>query len=283
MSRNILSQKFCYKQLFIILKFNLRFTKSSIIFILMKKGLKFLLLPAILFSVSIVCQAQEKFKVGISMGQVYPLNDFKSIAPALLTAGYAQTGFTLNVDGDYFLHNRFSVSLRFHFGNAPINQPEYKKKMANELAGYFSTNDTVQYDINYWQWVSPLIGCKFNYPIILNKVYVEAGIFTGINFTQIPNQNLVFNDKANKQLVISQNVETTDISIPLSCNAGFRFRINETIELKVNAEYFQTNTSFNHVSYVKKDNSNVKTEIAKIENQIPIKTLNATLGLVYSF
>jgi hypothetical protein len=249
----------------------------------MKKAIRFLFLPVLIFLASITCQAQEKFKVGISMGQVYPLNEFKSIDPAKATAGYAQTGFTLNVDGDYFLHNRFSVSLRFHFGNVPINQPEFKKKLNNELSSYFLANDTVQYDINYWQWVSPLIGCKFNYPIVLNKVYVEAGIFTGVNFTQIPNQNLVFNDKANKQLVISQNVETTDISIPISCNAGFRFRINETIELKVNAEYFQTKTSFNHVNYVKKDNSEVKTEISKDEYHIPIQTLNATLGLVYSF
>jgi hypothetical protein len=249
----------------------------------MKKAIRFLFTAVLIFTASILCQAQEKFKVGISMGQVYPLNEFKSIDPAISKAGYAQTGFTLNVDGDYFLHNRFSVSLRFHLGNAPINQPEYKKKLRNELTGYLSANDTVQTDINSWQWVSPLIGCKFNYPIVLNKVYVEAGIFTGINFAQIPNQNLVFNDKANKQLIISQNVESSNISIPLACNAGFRFRINETIELKVNAEYFQTKTNFNHVNYFKKDNSDVKTEISKYENHIPIQTLDATIGLVYSF
>jgi len=217
------------------------------------------------------------------MGQVYPLNEFKSIDPASTKAGYAQTGFTLNVDADYFLHNRFSLAVRFHFGNAPINQNEYKKHISSELQEYFSEIDTVQYDINSWQWASPLIGCKFNYPIVLNKIYAEAGIFTGVSFNQIPDQNLVFNDKKNKQLIISQNVEDSDISIPLAFNAGFRFRINKLVQFKVNAEYFQTKINFNHLSYTKRESSDVINEIAKNEYTIPVQTLNVSVGLVYSF
>jgi hypothetical protein len=249
----------------------------------MKKAIRFLFIPALIFSATMVCQAQEKFTVGVSMGQVYPLNEFKSVDPTSPKAGYAQTGFTLNVDGDYFIHNRFSLSLRFHLGNAPINQSVFKERLNNELKDYFSASDTVQYDINYWQWVSPLIGCKFNYPIILNKVYVEAGIFTGVNFTYIPDQNLVFNDKENKQLVISQNIGNTDISVPFALNAGFRFRINKSVQLKVNAEYFQTKASYSHVTYTQKENSTENIEIAKYKLNVPIQTLNATIGLVYNF
>ena len=217
------------------------------------------------------------------MGQVYPLNEFKSINPGSNKAGYAQTGFTLNVDGDYFLHNRFSVSLRIHFGNAPINLSIFKDRLNNELKAYISANDTVQYDINYWQWVSPLIGCKYNYPIILNKVYVEAGIFTGVNFIQIPNQNLVFNDKANKQSIISRNIGNSDISLPFALNAGVRFKINESVQLKVNAEYFQTKASFNHKSYISKEGSTENTPITEYQFNVPIQTLDASIGLVYSF
>jgi hypothetical protein len=249
----------------------------------MKEILKFLFLPTFLFSVVFICQAQEKYKVGISMGQVFPLNDFKSNDPSSNKAGYSQTGFTLNVDGDYFIYNRFSLSLGFHFGNAPINQSEFKKKLNDELKDYFSENDTVQYDINYWQWASPLFGWKFNYPIVLNKVYVEAGMFTGICFFQIPNQNLVFNDKGKNQLVISQNVETSFISIPFCFNAGFRFRINKSIELKINSEYFQTKANYTHVSYSEKYNSNEKIEIANYKFKVPVQTINATIGLVYNF
>jgi len=265
------------------LKSNLRFTKSSIIFILMKKAFTFLFTAALIFPAIIATQAQERFKASVSMGQVYPLSEFKKTDFTSTKAGYAQTGFTLNVDGDYFLHNRFSVSLRFHLGNAPINQLQYKERMVGELHDYFSKSDTVQYDINYWQWISPLIGCKFNYPIVLNKIYVEAGIFTGINFIQIPDQNLIYNDKANKQIVVSQNVEKNDISVPFAFNAGFRFRINETVQLRINSEYFSTKAKYNHVSYYEKNNSSEKVEIDKYKLNVPIQTLNATIGLIYNF
>jgi len=249
----------------------------------MKKAINFLFLIMSLLLTTIICQAQENFKVGITMGQVYPLNEFKSTDHTSVQSGYSQTGFTLNVDGDYFIHNRISLSLKFHFGNAPINLPEFKDRLNNELKDFFSENDSIQYDINYWQWVSPLIGCKFNYPIVLNKVYIEAGIYTGINFTQIPDQNLVFNDKKNKQLIISQNVEKNDISIPFNLIAGFRFRINKLVQLKIGAEYFKTKANYNHISYIKKDNSTENFEITKSEYNVPIQTLNANIGLVYNF
>jgi hypothetical protein len=270
---------------FIILPTISRFTKRSIIFIVMKKAFKFLFLPALIFSASVICQAQDKFKVGVSMGQVYPLNEFKSVGPASNAAGYAQTGFTLNVDGDYFIQNRFSLSLRFHFGNAPVNQAEFKNRLDNELKDYFTEIDTLHYDINYWQWVSPLIGCKFNYPIVSNKVYVEAGIFTGISFIQIPDQNLamVTTYKSHQKLLISKNIEKNDISIPFAFNAGFRFRINNSVQFKINAEYYQTKANYNHESYFQSLDTAALEKIEKYAFNVPIQTINATIGLVYNF
>jgi hypothetical protein len=249
----------------------------------MKKALKFQVLLVILFTATIYCEAQENFKVGITMGQVYPLNEFKSTDNSSTKSGYAQTGFTLNVDGDYYIHNRFSFTLRFHLGNAPINQSAYKEKLNTELKDYFSAEDTVRYNINYWQWATPLVGFKVNYPIVLNKIYIEAGIFSGVCFIQLPDQNLIFNDKKNKQFIISQTIENTDISIPLVINGGFRFRINNSVQLKLNAEYFQTKANYNHVSYIEKEGTTERTEIKKYELNAPIQTLNASLGLVYSF
>jgi len=227
--------------------------------------------------------SQDKFRASLSMGQVYPLGNFKSIDQSSKNSGYAQTGFTLNIDGDYHLHNRLAVSLRFNFGNSAIDQYEYSKRLMSELSGYVSETDTVQYDINYWQWASPMIGLKYNYPIVINKIYVEVGAFTGINFVQIPDQNLFFNDKENKRIIISQNVGNTDITLPLAVNAGFRFRINERVQLKLTAEYFNTNANIDHVSYYQLENTTQQVEIKKDEFDVTIQTLNVSAGLVYNF
>ena len=227
--------------------------------------------------------SQEKFKATVSMGEVFPLNNFKNTDLNSSVSGYAQNGFTLNVDGDYFIINRLAVTLRFHFGNAPINKDAFKNFLVNDLQGYYPPADTAQFEMNAWQWVTPLIGLKYNYPIVINKVYIEAGAFTGLCFIQIPNQNLIYNDKVNNRLVVSHNIETNCISMPLALNAGIRFKINPTVQLKIAAEYFSARSQYTHESYYQWQNSVEQIEISKTEFNVPIQTVNVTAGLVYSF
>lgn len=227
--------------------------------------------------------AQEQFRASLSMGPVIPLGKFSSANITSTKSGYGQSGFNLNIDGDYYIDNRFAVTLRFLFENSTIDNSNYQKFLKTELSDYISATDTVHYDINYWQWTSPMVGIKYNYPIVMNKLYIETGIFSGINFLQIPDQNLLFTDETNKRTIISQNVGTTDITIPLAVSCGLRYRINPKMQLKLNAEYFRTKTSFEHVSYYQNENTTDQKVIKKYTSAIPIQTLNLSLGLVYNF
>jgi hypothetical protein len=249
----------------------------------MKKVKSFILVNLILAVISTACFAQEKFNASLSMGKVFPIGKFSNSDITSKQSGYAQSGFTLNIDGDYFLHNRIAVSLRFNFGNAPINQSEFRKYLNNELSDYIKETDTVQYNINYWQWASPMIGLKYNYPIVINKFYFEAGLFSGISLVQIPDQNLYFNDTKNKRIVVSQNVGKTDITFPLAINTGLRYRINPRMQFKLNAEFFTAKTSIEHVSYFQVEKSTAQNEIEKYSFNVPIQTLNLSAGLVYNF
>jgi hypothetical protein len=250
----------------------------------MKKAFVFLFFTFVLFFAANICNAQEKFKTAISMGQVFPLGEFNSIDITSAKAGYAQRGFTLNIDGDYFINNQFSVSMRFHFGNAGINRSGNGKLLYNGLQNYFTSgNDTLEYDINYWQWASPQIGCRYHYPIVLRKLYFEAGIFTGISINQIPDQNAVYKDVKNDQLVISQNDGNNDISVPLSLCAGCWFQITKVMQFKVNLEYFRTSINYSHSIYTQSSESSYKTLISSTNYTIPIQTLDLSVGLVYGF
>jgi hypothetical protein len=249
----------------------------------MKQPQLFVLFCIAFVAITYTGYTQDKFRTSLTMGQVYPLGTFSSTNHFSNTSGYAQTGFTLNIDGDYHLNNRLDASLRFHFGNSPIDQVEFSKRLSNELAGYVSGTDTVQYAISYWQWASPMVGLKYNYPIIINKVYVEVGAFTGISIIQLPDQNLIFNDKVNKQFIVSQTIDNTNISLPFAINGGFRFRINQQVQLKINAEYFRTKANYEHVSYYQLENTTEQVEIKKSEFDVTIQTLDITAGLVYNF
>ncbi|HNW51405.1 MAG TPA: hypothetical protein PKH79_10000 [Prolixibacteraceae bacterium] len=249
----------------------------------MKKTLVIIVSILTLTYSTTICRAQEKFKASISMGPVFPLGEFKSADINSAKAGYAQSGFTLNVDGDYFINNQFSFSMRFHFGNASINQSGNTKQLYSGLKKYYNTSDTTEYDISFWQWASPQIGCKFHYPLVVNKLYLEAGAFTGISINQIPDQNAVYKDVKKDQLVISQNDGNNDISMPLSLCAGCRIQISKTMQCKVNLEYFRTNITYSHSIYTQSSETSNKTFISGSDYKIPIQTFDASIGLVYSF
>jgi hypothetical protein len=243
--------------------------------------MKILLLFLLIISINL--SAQNKFNASVYMGPVIPISDFKNTDHNLTNQGYAETGYTLSFDGDYFLHNRVAVSLRFHFGNSPVNQGKFIERLHSELSEYYSKTDTVKYDINFWQWATPLLGIKVNYPIVLNKIYIEAGVFSGICFLKIPEQNMFFNDVKNKQYLISQNIEKDQITLPLNFNAGMRFRVNQKVDLRINAEYFMTETSYTHVHFLDIEAGKELVEIDNYKFNTTIQTINATIGLTYHF
>ncbi len=252
----------------------------------MSKNIKYLTLAFSLLLSVLTCRAQSDFKFGISMGPVISLGDFNNTDDNTFNSGYAKTGFSLTVDGDYYIHNRVSISAAFHFGNAAIDGSKYSNRLYNELSAYLppieEKSEDVKFSINEWLWAAPIIGVKYNYPLSINKIYVEAGAFSGVNFTQIPDQNLFYPDHKNNREILSQNIEDKDISIPILLNAGIRFKINEKIQFSIRSEYYYTRAVFTHVSYIKIDNSVENTELFKNSFSVPIQTINFKAGLIYN-
>jgi hypothetical protein len=245
------------------------------------KQLVIAFLPTLFFTAGIY--AQSPVKIGISMGTVYPLGDFKSYSFESEKAGFSETGFNLNIDADYYLHNRFALSGRIFLGTSGMNEAAYMDKMDNDVRQYLMpTLESTRYDIGSWVWIAPLGGVKMNYPIVLNKVWIEGGAYCGINFTPIPNQSMIIADSIKKHLVITENLEKMDYSFPFLVDAGFRFKINDNTQFNLKASYFQTLTKYTHKSYVVEENKTEPIEIKSTVQQIPIKTINFSIGLIYN-
>ncbi len=226
--------------------------------------------------------AKQGFKASISMGPVYPLHQFASMNNENLNAGFAESGFSLNFDGDYYFHNRFAVSGRFHFGMSPINKTETYDWLKQNVGDYFD-EDSLKTTIDYWQWSTPLVGIKLNYPIIMNKFYLEGAIFSGLNISSIPAQSMIISDSEKKQSIRSENIGKVNYSLPLMADAGFRLIFNENIQLKLTASYFQTKHKHRHVTYIMNNETYQVEEELKMQNiEVPIKTLNFSLGLIYT-
>ncbi len=240
----------------------------------------------ILFLITVFpCFPQSKFKVDISMGPVFPLGKFKSTDNSSLNSGYSKNGFSLSIDGDYYLHNRVSITGRFLFGTTTIDGSKFSSRLYNELSNNLppiESSEDVKFIINDWLWAAPLLGIKYNYPIIINKFYFEIGAYTGVSFNQIPDQNLYYHNITDKHEILSQNIEQKDISIPLVLDGCLRYKINERIQFKISAEYFNSRANYTHISYMRNEGSTELHEINKNSFSVLINTLSLRAGLIYN-
>lgn len=226
---------------------------------------------------------QNEFRVGISMGSVYPLNNFKSADYQKLSSGYSKSGYSLNFDGDYYFHRRLAISARFNFGLTSMNKVAVADWLDAEMINYLSENiENNLYSIDYWQFSSPMLGLKYNYPIVMNKFYVEIAGFSGLSIVNTPNQNLKIIDEVNKQAIYSENISSKTLSVPLMFDGGFRYVANKNIQLKLQASYFQTKAKYEHINYIVKENSTEPEELQRSNIEIPIKTLNFSIGIIYN-
>lgn len=226
--------------------------------------------------------AQSPVKFGIAMGSTLPLGQFKSSNNSNFDAGFAQQGFTLTFDGDYYLHNRFSLTGRFHFGSAPINKSESYDWTKSVLGEYFN-DDSLIFSAGYWQWSAPLVGAKYNYPIIINKFYIEAGVYSGLNISTIPTLYMEITDSKNKRIIFSQNLSKTNYSIPIMTDLALRLEINKQIQFKIQAGYYRSTSKHKHISYYVNENSTrPNEEINNINYNTKIESLSFSAGLTYT-
>jgi hypothetical protein len=188
----------------------------------------------------------------------------------------------LNFDGDYYLHNRFAIGARLHFGMSSLNKKETYNWLKNNMGEYFN-DDSIRTTIDYWQWSSPMLGAKLNYPIVINKFYIEGGIFSGLNISSIPAQKMVITDTEEKRFIISENIDNVSYSLPVMADAGFRLIFNENIQMKLTASYFEARSKYRHVTYIiKEDALEIDQELSMQNLKIPMRTLSFSVGFVYT-
>lgn len=247
---------------------------------------KFTFVAILLFVFSIlplVNNAQDNFKVGISMGPVFPLNQFKSNDYSAMPVGFSQSGFSLSFDGDYYFIHRLAVSARFNFGLSSMDKVAVDDWLDHQMTGYLSANtDNNLYSVDYWQWSAPLIGLKYNYPIVINKLYVDVAGFTGLSIVQTPNQNLKIIDEDNKRAIFSENVDSKTTALPFMFDGGLRYVATNNIQVKFMASYFQSKANFDHVNYIMKENATEPDLLQTKSYNLPVQTLSFNIGIIYN-
>lgn len=247
----------------------------------MKSCFRRLLLAILFFGCLISVKAQPVWNFDVTMGALLPLGDFKSIDMGNSSAGYSEMGFSLNLDGDYFINERISATGRFNLSRTGIDSDAFSQQLDKWFADYL-IEDKVRYDINSWSWNNVAIGLKGNLPFFSNKVFIEIGVFPGVAIPSVPDLNLTIDDETNERYIIGQTEKETKVAFSIMGDLGFRFKISDQMQFAFRGSYFRSEMKFNHIGYAKSYVSGVPDQkIFDREMEIPIQTLGVSAGLVY--
>jgi hypothetical protein len=121
-----------------------------------------------------------------------------------------------------------------------------------------------------------------NYPVILNKVYIEAGIFSGLNISHPSLQQLRIINKTTLKETYSENNTNAVYSLPIMLDAAIRVALNKNIQLKIQTSYYRAKSNFEHYIYSVSPNGTEIEEIKSFNLEKTIETINLSFGLVYT-
>ncbi|MBN1769326.1 MAG: hypothetical protein JXR50_12740 [Prolixibacteraceae bacterium] len=247
----------------------------------MMNNFRNLLIVSIFTILYITATAENRFHASMAVGAGFATGTFQQTDPLSIEAGFAQQGFTMNFDGDYYLHNRVALSARLHFGQASINEDAAFNWLKTKTADYYPIGDSVRTENGYWQWTSPMLGLKVNYPLILNKLYIEGSIYSGLSVTSNPQHYLRIIDEENKKEVISENVQDKHYSIPLMFDGGLRMKLNNQLQIRLYGSVYRSKSTYQHLIYSSSQASESTQLIGDFEVHKKISTLNIYAGIIY--
>ena len=228
----------------------------------------------ILFTIlSVLVFAQKAFDITIAMGSVHPLESFQE-------EGFAESGFNLQATVDYPLFGFFSVAGKFVFGNASINEANYRNFLNSQLEDYLP--NSYRYDINNYVWVAPMVGLKYRYPIVMQKLYVEAGIFSGVSFNQTPDLNMSILIEDINRTIVTETLGSYNLSVPLLAELGFRFNSSNNLAFRANVGYSQSTTKYDReIRSVNTDTGITDEILDNLSYIVPIKNIITSVGIIY--
>ncbi len=223
-----------------------------------------------LFCFTTVLKAQEKKSfAGISIGASMPTGDFGSNDLSNDKAGLAKTGLSLNLSYGYHFSKNFGGILMAKGNFNAIDMDTFRQQFS------VPTGSGASYSIGTGSYKSGavLAGMFANVPITGDEKFsFEVRALAGYQNSTIPKINASMYIPSIGTLDLSQESFSSG-SFAYVLGAGFKYKVGNNLDLKLNGDYNGANPSFEVI-----DGNNMKQSYKQ-----PWNTVDVTLGLTIGF
>lgn len=232
--------------------------------------MKKLLFLVTMLAISLITIAQQNGKTGeprsflvLHAGPSLPVEDFHSSVFTNTDAGFAKTGFNINLSYGYQLAENLGLVANGFYNNNTLDNATIQRQMENEMN--LNAGELAGLKLDHWKWYGLTIGPAMMHN--LNpKLAVDVRVMGGIANANTPRIRF-----ENEELV-SEDWAVTGV---FQAGADTRIVLGNNLFVILNAEYTYMKPKF-HVT------SNIQETVAELVKQ-KISVVNVTAGLGIRF
>lgn len=208
--------------------------------------MKKLFLSVLFFSIAAITFAQnvaKKSSVFVDLGASLPTGDFASKNVSDEKDGLATTGFFFDLGYQYQFSKNVGAIAMFNWKINGIDKNALNYSLPTGSGGSMSITTTT------WRMAAVLGGLTQSFAITKDeKLAIEFRELAGVQFSSSPEVNLSYSipgigSSSSKQ----ESSDATSFSYLLGM--GFKYKLSETLGLRLMADYHTSNPKFTLVSY----------------------------------
>lgn len=225
-------------------------------------------------------QAQQSF-ASISFGAVLPQGNYAS-TEGLDDSGYARTGGAIKFDAAYFPLSYVGIGGSFSFGSNFAHRDSllqdmmlYVEENASSIIDIPEDAD-ILYGSGFWNYINLFVGPNFSFRPA-QRLYFDFRALAGGTILRAPDQELRINFDGTE---VYSRTSRNKLAFGFTAGAGMRFKLNSSISLRLAADYFQSRAKFEYTFDLLQG---VAEDIPPITADFPVRTIEITAGLAYSF
>lgn len=225
-------------------------------------------------------RAQQSF-ASISFGAVLPQGNYAS-TEGLDDSGYARTGGAIKFDAAYFPVSYVGIGGSFSFGSNFAHRDSlledmmlYVEQNASSIIDIPEDAD-ILYGSGFWNYINLFVGPNFSFRPA-QRLYFDFRALAGGTILRAPDQELRINFDGTE---IYSRTSRNKLSFGFTAGASMRFKLNSSIALRLAADYFQSRAKFEYTFDLLQG---VAEDIPPITADFPVRTIEITAGLAYSF
>jgi opacity protein-like surface antigen len=224
--------------------------------------------------------AQQSY-ASISFGASLPMGNYGSTED-LSNSGYAKTGGAIKFDGAFFPVSYIGIGGSFSFGSNYALRDSLLQDMITYIEETASSiieipeDAEILYGSGFWNYINLFIGPDFSLRAS-QRLYFDIRALAGLTFLRAPDQELRINFDNTE---IYSRTSRNTLAFGFTTGAAMRYKLNSALALRLGFDYFQSRSKFEYTFDLLQG---VAEDVPPIQSNFPVRTMEISAGLAYSF